>query len=74
MTLSVSENVVPNEWMTLNNELERCGWKWSCPDLKYYSEICLGELRKTMKNFSRESGPYKIQVEYSQNAGQKHYH
>lgn len=50
-----SEAVVPDEWMKLNNELERRGRKRSCPDLEYYSEICLGDLRKAMKNFAWEN-------------------
>jgi hypothetical protein len=39
----------------VNNKLERMWKEAAMPNLKHYPDICLGELRKTMKGFSQNS-------------------
>jgi hypothetical protein len=46
--------IVLNDRM-LNNELERYGRKWSWPNIRHNSSICLEVLRKTVRNLSEDN-------------------
>jgi hypothetical protein len=52
---SISDYIVSNERMIVDNELERSGRKRSWPNSRYCPGICLEGLRETTKNLGQDS-------------------
>jgi hypothetical protein len=44
-----------SDCMISDNELENCGKKYAWPLTKHYSRICLGDLKKTIKNLGQNN-------------------
>jgi hypothetical protein len=50
--VSISKYIGPNDFMIVNNGLEKICKESVWPNLRYYLEICQGGLKKSTKNLS----------------------
>lgn len=69
MAVSSSCGIIAR-WL-VNNDCKGRNWLW--PNLRYYSSICIGRLRKTMNNLKITSIRAQILNQDLQNKNQEHY-